>query len=656
MSASFPASTLFRCPQLRAPNLGIYETNWIADSMMRLKSALVAKALMVSAALLAGQAARAQDLGTIRAGNTLILPLNANDLAGQVAVEIDGVDITDFVTIQNGQIVIGSGVPLTAGQHEIIVYTFSDTGYAVAATYSFSTDSSTGGTGASTTFTATHEIGGRSVNGKGEGFANSAGELRVETLDTRITGWVNYLATTRKSEQIEGKPFNIGEYSIQLSQSGELLNLIGQLGHQTLSYDRALVSNISRRGLSVAATGPSERLELALFGLKTSEILGAKNILGLDRKDDRMFGGRIAFRPFLTSDLRFSIQAYEGQGIPSVGLLTGTGSGHSVALDGTALDNRLRYAAAFAQTAWDPDSGGFLPEEEGNAFLSSLDYELLTGDNGRYLTLGFDYELVDITYYSLANPELPIGGETIRVTADYVADRFTLLGTAETKKTNIGGPENEPTDRINKLAVDMTYAPTWGGFFHNTDLRFGADYKWQERLKTPIAAPPPADWQATTLYLGLEKTTEFTAWGIQYTYIDEEDEGPANLDSNSHALETWFDRSVSDDLSLTGSLSSTHFKTPSTGAYWRHEGKLGVNYDIDPGQWNLTLDMGLTETDEPGVESGHYAAGNATWNFNPGADLVFSAGYYDGAYATESGQDHDAIVGVLLRLRTNLFR
>jgi hypothetical protein len=66
--------------------------------------------------------------------------------------------------------------------------------------------------------------------------------------------------------------------------------------------------------------------------------------------------------------------------------------------------------------------------------------------------------------------------------------------------------------------------------------------------------------------------------------------------------------------------------------------------------------MGLTETGEPGVLDGSYVEGQVTWSFTPAADLVFNAGYYEGSYAVESGEDHDAIVGLLLRVRSNVFR
>lgn len=635
---------------------GVHGWNFdrVVKDMSRLSAALVAKTLLLSSALCLSTVARSQSQ-TLPA--PVVLPLDVAGVSGVIAVEIDGVDMTEFVQIETGQIVIAAGAPLSPGRHEAIVYVLSGTSYSVFATYSFETDASTlPNAGVNTTVIATHEVGVRSVNGEIEEDFSSAGEVRVETLDESITAWVTYLATSRKELQLTGRAFDIGEYSIELRRSGAFLDILGRIGHQTLSYDTALISEITRRGVSVEVKNPSERLQFGVFGLKTSNALGADNILGIAKDDDRMFGAQVAVRPFWSSDIRLSLQTYEGKGIPQGGTLTAFGSGSSIGLDGSIANGRWRYGLNYARTETDFDGAGPLEPDTGDAVLASLDYDLLEGDDGRFLTLGFDYERVGVNFYSLANPILPAGGETFRITADYTADRLTLFGTLETTETNVQGNPSDQTDRVSKVALDGTWLFYGPQALSDATLNFGIAYDWIRRVETPMAAPPPEPWDSITLYAGLDKITDLGGWGVGYTFIDQEDGGPSNLDLRSHQFSGWIDRDLSQKLSFNASTTVGFFDDSSIGNYYRHDANLGILYDIDPGSWALSLDMGLAATDQAGVENGAYVASEIVWTFTSSADLVFNLGYYDGSFAKASTVDHDAIVGLLLRVRTNVLR
>ncbi len=653
MSATLIVSEPCRPSLSGVPAVAVWGLDRVACGMTRVTAALAARAFMIGAALVGGAngTARAQSAGEV------VLPLDLSAAGGAVAVEIDGVDMTDFVRIEGGQLIISAGAPLAPGRHQAIVYVLYGNSYDVFATYSFETTArGPSSRDAAVTVTANTEAGVQSLNGEAEGVFESGGQLSVETLDESVTAWVTYLATTSDEEQVNGHFADIAEYSIEIRRSGALLDLVGRIGHQTLTYDTALVSEITRRGISVEATGPTERLELGLFGLRTAQALGSGNILGIADGEDRMFGGHIAFRPFWSSDLRFSLQAYDGHGPAPGATDAGTGSGVSAALDGSAVEGRLRYGLTVARVDWDEDGPlPFVDETTSDAILASIDYDLLPGDSDRFLTLGFDYERVDEEYFSLANPGLPPGGETFRLTADYAAERLTLFGTLETTKTNIGGDPTDAVDRDSLIGIDGTWLFYGPGLLADATLTFGASYDWTRQIEAPLLQAPE-DWDALTLYVGLAKSGDALGWSVDYTYIDENDHSAFNFDLVSHEVNLWLDWTLNDRLSLNGSALLGFYDDAVIGRYHRHEGTLAVDYELDPGAWTLSLDMGVTDTSELGLEGGAYVAGELAWSVTPAADLVFNAGYYDGSYAVESGTDHDAIVGVLLRVGTNYTR
>jgi hypothetical protein len=605
---------------------------------------------MLTCAVLAGGAATQARA----AGADILLPVDVTAIAGDLAVEIDGADLTEFIRIENGQLVVSASAALMPGPHVATIYVPEGDGYRIFATYDFDVPEQAD-PNLTLTLEAVHEAGVTHGSEGTEGHAASGGTVTVETVDQSVTARLSYVADTREENQVAGRFADIAEYSIELRQSGALLDLTARVGHQSLGFDPALIADLNRRGVSVEGAGPDERFQFHLFALKASAAEGAANILGVAQDDDRIIGGRFAFRPVFGSDFRISLQAFEGEGAPDFSPVTGLGSGMGVALDGSLVEGRLRYGLTWAETLWDGDGSGPLPEDRGQALLGTLAYDLQPG-NGAALTLGLDYERVDLFYYSLANPALPTGGETVRLSADYAADRLTLYGTLETTLTNEGGDPLVPIDRVSRMALDGSWALYEAGVLSDATLTFGVSLEDLRRVETPPAAPGPEDWSATTAYLGLEKYGETSGWSLIYTYLREEDEGPGNFDLTGHELSATLDLIPSERFTLAATGLAGSYDSAFSGRYERFDGDIGLDYALEPDIWLLSLDLGLSTTTEPGIEDGTYAAATLTRNFANGAELVMNAGWYDGTYAETSGLEDETIIGLTYRIRSDMIR
>jgi hypothetical protein len=587
-------------------------------------------------------------------GRDVTLPVDLSGARGEIAVEIDGTDLTEFVRIEGDRLIVSASAALAPGPHEAKVYVLAGDGYQLFATYSFDV-AETADPSVSVELSAEHEAGVTATNGDVEGHVASTGTVKVETVDQSMTARLSYAIASRDDEKIGGRFANIAEYAIELHQSGPLLDLTGRIGHQSLGFDRALVADLNRRGLSVEGTGPGERLQFHLFALKSSNAEGAENLLGLAAEDDRMVGGRLAFRPFTGSDLRISLQGYEGRGAPDFGAVAGVGFGHGIALDGSFADGRLRYDLSLAKVRWDLDGGGALPEDEAQALLAALAYDLEPA-NGAAFTLGLEYERVGLYYFSLANPGLPTGGETVRLTADYAAERLTLSGTVETTLTNEDGDPLFPTDRVNKLALDGSWALYDAGFLSDATLTFGISDETIRRVETPLGAPGPENWSGTTAYLGVEKYGDTAGWSLVYTYLNEVDDGGGNFDLTGHEISTTLDLAPSDRFTLAATALVGSYDSTFSGTYERLDADIGIDYALDPGVWALSLDLGISATTEIGIDDGAYAAALLTRNLPNGAELVLNAGWYDGTYAETTGVTEDTIFGLTYRVRSDSFR
>jgi hypothetical protein len=296
-----------------------------------------------------GAAGRADgSLGQIETGQPITLPLDLGSIDGEVWIEIDTVDVTEFAAVSDGRLVLDPPLAFDGTEHEIVVYLWAGGAHTVLARYTFSTPA--GGAAWTTSVNALHEAGHRRLNGDGTSYAVSSGELGLESADGTVAAGVSYLATSRGPEQIDGNALDIGEYFVRLQRPGSAIDLAARIGTQTLSHDRALISDVTRRGLSIGLARPDQRLAFGAFALRSEDRPGIDNPFGVDDARDRFHGGHVALRPLAGSDLRLSVQAYEGRATPYGGLVTGAGDGVSVALDGTARDGRLRYDLAFGRT------------------------------------------------------------------------------------------------------------------------------------------------------------------------------------------------------------------------------------------------------------------------------------------------------------------
>lgn len=605
--------------------------------------------------VLAALPARGQDLGTYSVGQQLILPLDISQLDGEVAIEIDAIDVTGFAAITNGQLVIDLGPVLDDGTHEVTVYLFQGDDYQVIGSYIFSMSGGGRAEPVSVELQATHEAEARRVNGETELEASSGGQVNFNSSDQSISGHIGYIATSRTAEQINGKPFNITEYALRYQQDLTNSSLSATLGHQTLSFDPLLVDALNRRGLSFSVARHDERFRADIFALSAQDALGFENFSGLEDSNDRIYGMHFGFRPVAANDLTFSMQIYEGRGTPFGALVAGEGSGYSLGFDDTARDGRLRYGAHFGMTRWDKDAGGPMLSVSGEATSAYVSYDVI-GDTAstRQVTLGMTYDAVDFDFESLANPGLPPGSQTFGLTADYSNDRWWLGLTAETSKTNFGGPGNLETDRINLLQIDGTYELLNTGRFDSRTLRFGAYAEWQDRLETPPAADVPRDYFDTGFNINLDQSNARTTMTLGYSLDNRNDQDAANVDELRQMASFHLSQQINDQLSMTAGLSS-EWVDASFDTWWTHDASLLIDYQT-ANDWLLSLELATTQTDDPFASDGYFAMAQASRPIGRSAELVLYGSWGDGPYATESETTHDAILGVILRANTNILR
>jgi hypothetical protein len=356
----------------------------------------------------------------------------------------------------------------------------------------------------------------------------------------------------------------------------------------------------------------------------------------------------------VTTDLTFSLQAYEGKGDPFGSTLVGTGSGASFGFDGSSVDGRFRYGATFGQSTWDADGAGlFFAEEDGDALVSYLSYDVLGYDGGdQLLTVGLDYSKVDDAFFSLANANIVSGVETLSFWADYATGPLSLYGVLSTQRDVIPAGDRYQTDF---LELDGTYALAGQGILSDATLDFGGSLAKNRRIETLFPATTPDTSRDTTFYVGVSSFSDLNSWSIRYDISDFNGLSGFAFDQRDQIVTLNYDRTLRENTQFRSGWTST-FSDDGFDTYSTHELTLGLDHSFRNSDWSITSDAAFLATDLPGAEDGSQIGASLSWAFNPAAELVLGGAYRDGAYAFESGDGHDAVFSVLLRANTNFLR
>ncbi|MHA3916635.1 hypothetical protein [Halovulum sp. GXIMD14793] len=599
--------------------------------------------------------------GTGGAGDPIVIVLDG-PVGGQLAVEVDGADMTDLIRRNGNTLTIQPVPPLPGGPHEVILYAVNGASFDVVVEWQIE-----GGRAPlidSASVNATHEVGGTTGSAGPEAFAESSGDLEIIMLDQRLKAGAQYMATTIKANEYGERPINLGEYYLEFTQPTDSMDITARLGHQAVSYDRLVVSNLYKRGTGLRFDRLDQRFALGFFGTQSADGLGIDNFTGIGDRDDRIFGATVAVQPFAASDLTVALTGYAGRGREFDGFLVGEGHAYSLDISGSARDGRLRYGLGAAMSTKDDDAEGAVYDPvDGRAFLAELSYDAIDDDGSdsgmvRTLTFGLSYARVDYDYFSLANPELVPSQETIRLTGDYLTDTTTVSAYLDHQINNVNGPADLETDRIITAGVSGSRslfsdgnAPGWAGL--DPQLNFQLDFTTQDRVRTPLLAPQPLD--QTSVVLGVDFATSYDTWSWSLGYAFEwyNDESILNDDSISNGLSFGLEMFPTDRLAygLSGQVN-----TVDDFSGTNVDGNIAVNasYELIPAELVLGGSYQMDFSTETFGVNGGVLGADLTWAMSEAADLEFSAGLAHGDQAIVD--EVDWFVGALLRFKTNYIR
>jgi hypothetical protein len=380
-------------------------------------------------------------------------------------LELDGIDVTQFVTREGEYAVFKLPQALPWGQHELRVVEYAPNGNVleranwpiqVRKTARFREADVQGNIDLAAFQRMMDDnlpqptVG----NSQGQGAAAFQGALANE--DWRTTGQINFLYDTLSANDRE---VDMGEYLFTNQTPRTFLNV----GHHPINSDSMILSGFNRRGVSGTLSSTDKRGNVTAFAMRTESITGLFHGLGVGNSDHRTSGVVGTYAPIKSDPQKLLLRAeyLEGKGQeagvgqvgdPSLTLgstvydeLIAGGDALTLVADGYMLEKKLRLRGEYARTDYDFDGVGTgFGKEDDHAYSVLAQYTppgSTVGDKPFNWTVGVSAQQVGTYFKSIANPTLPSDKRLL-----------SLFGAFNWGGLNVDAFLGQETDNVNDIA------------------------------------------------------------------------------------------------------------------------------------------------------------------------------------------------------------
>lgn len=542
----------------------------------------------------------------------------------QLAVELDGFDITAAMGFEQGDLTFQPMESLSAGEHTVkLVLLQADGSYQVKQTWQIKPQTDTvqvsepsetqlaaaenwlrsGSVNSSNSVELSQRLSQHNIDQSTRGFILSgAGQTSADLKgeNWQIKGYSNYFLQSEQSLSPTGQSVDIGEYQLSASRQDEKLNSSLTLGHHSLGVNSNLMSLSQRRGVYLGMSDTSERVSAKAFSFRPDSLVGSSHFTGLTEPESRVDGFVASVKPFSADPdaLKISTLYYDGEGSTTGAAVTDNspradGSGWSVGIDKGFMDGKLALAGEYARASFNSDIDDATSEKEkSDAVTLQLTAnpfdELLFNDIPADLNFGLTYQRIDTFFASVANPGLAADREVTSAYSNFYWNRFSANLQLSHETNNVDDLSGLPTDRLRMANWNGSYAfdqqtdgLAWLGTPFVQLSGLAADL---ERKDTPDSyIGPDTNNLTSSTTLGGGSSYSRWYWSASYTFSEFDDQADVIGDTQNHFTTLSAGWNPTSKLSLYSDIQYGVFETDTDDA---------TTYNTN---WNLGLNSRLTD-------------------------------------------------------------
>ncbi|MFO7602838.1 MAG: hypothetical protein R6X06_03375 [Gammaproteobacteria bacterium] len=399
------------------------------------------------------------------------------DLIPYLRLEVDAIDVTDFVTTEGALLRFRPPQALTPGQHQLrVVAVLPDGVIEEAAVWTIEIRASAAFRVAEVNGQLDLQVTQRLTDNlldPPSGRTQGQGAIGLNSQHAndgwRTTTQANMLYNSQEAQGLSENAFDLTDYQIRTDWTQSAFTL----GHQTLPVNSLVLNQFNRRGLSVSTRTEGNAVQLNGFATRTEEITGFKYFTGLEDSGHRTSGLALTGFPLEQQPERLAITAVylDGQGAPegvaevndssnNVG-----GQAQAIIIDSYLQNKRWRLRAEHARSDFDFDgvhSGYAAVEDTATNFLLGYDTaraEDMTEPSDHHWGISVVHQDIGPWFYSLGNSTNTVDRRTTQLLGHYQGPGLGVNGTLSLGEDNVDNITSLPTTRIESAAVYLSYVP-----------------------------------------------------------------------------------------------------------------------------------------------------------------------------------------------------
>ncbi len=346
------------------------------------------------------------------------------DTYSRLALELDAIDISAVVVFEGSQLVFQPPQPLEFGIHELrLVEYLEDGSIEEIGLWTFEVRQSSAFRKArfalNSQINAYNRIAEDYLSGveTGDDSGIQGGmnlQFSGENENFSTNFYSNYIYDTQDRNTARGEEFDLGEYLLELNFT-EHANV--KLGHHSINHTSLINDGFYRRGVSGALNLPFMNSRIQGFSMRTGDIVGFVNGLGVTDSDNRVNGVVLDYQPISNNPqaLTLTVSYLDGEGIQNGTNIGGVsesnaGDASSIAADSLLFDQTVRLRGEYSESNFDFDGEGQgFSKEKDNAYNYLITYSPKPSyevENPFSWNFGAEKLVVGPDFRSLANTTL----------------------------------------------------------------------------------------------------------------------------------------------------------------------------------------------------------------------------------------------------------
>lgn len=556
----------------------------------------------------------AQDPIIIRFGKNM-----PTDLVPYLRLEIDAIDVSDYVQLDERQLVYIPQEQLVPGAHELrVVAVLPDGTIEEAAVWTVEVRASQAFRVAEFNGQLDLQLMQRvsdDLSSPPEEKQQAQGALALASQhadgDWRTTAHANIIYNSQQAQNLSGQEAELTDYQVKTAWSqSEVV-----LGHQTFAPGSLILNDFDRRGVSASYHSELQRFAATGFSTRTEAISGFDHPTGVDEPQHRTSGVMLSAYPFAQNPQWLGVTAIylDGRGI-SQGVAQfsettpDTGGDAQAIMFDSYLGNRLwRVRGEYASTAYDFDgeNTGFSAQDD-DAMNISVGYDTARDESGERQStsnwgMSVMHQRVGPWFHSLGNTTVVADREIMQFLGNYQGEEFFMNGAISLGEDNVDNDSSLPTTAIDSALFNLTYVPrqeldmsmaeqAQEGLFSNPNFNLSWAHNRLDQIRTPSGFTGD---DVNSRYDELSLIANFSGsnwyWSLSHSLIRQEDliNTDNRADTATTGLESQF--MLGEHFSVAPQLQHSETDYVNLGTQsksWLAGLALNVNY---PEDWSYSL-------------------------------------------------------------------